>query len=224
MGQKVSPKGLRIGVNKEWDSVWFADKDVFAKNLKSDNVIRKYIKNKYYSCALSRIQLERTQNKLTVNIHTARPGVIIGVKGAGIEQMKNEIAKVGKLNANDISINIKEVKRPDADATLVAESIAAQLEKRVAFRRALKQGISRVEKTGVQGVKVEISGRLDGADIARSEHFQVGSLPLQTLRADIDYGTAEAHTTYGVVGVKVWIYKGDILGKVKTEDAKGGNN
>ena len=223
MGQKVSPKGLRIGVNKEWDSVWFSDKENFAKNLKNDNVIRKFIKEKYYSCALSRIQLERTQNKLVVNIYSARPGVIIGVKGAGIEQMKKEIAKVGKLDANDVSINIKEVKQPDTDATLVAESIAAQLEKRVAVNRALKQAITRVEKTGVQGVKVEISGRLDGHDIAASKHTQVGSLPLQTLRADIDYGVASAHTTYGVVGVKCWIYKGDIIG-ANTNNQQGGNN
>ena len=223
MGQKVSPKGLRIGVNKEWDSVWFRDKENFAKNLKNDNVIRKFIKEKYYSCALSRIQLERTQNKLVVNIFTARPGVLIGVKGAGIEQMKNEIAKVGKLGANDITINIKEIKQPDLDATLVAESIASQLEKRVAVNRALKQAITRVEKTGVQGVKVEISGRLDGHDIAASKHTQVGSLPLQTLRADIDYGTASAHTTYGVVGVKCWIYKGDVIGDNK-QTAQGGNN
>lgn len=223
MGQKVSPKGLRIGVNKEWDSVWFSEKDNFAKNLKNDNVIRKFIKEKYYSCALSRIQLERTQNKLVINIFTARPGVLIGVKGAGIEQMKKEVAKVGKLDANDITINIREIKQPDTDATLVAESIASQLEKRVAVNRALKQAITRVEKAGVQGVKVEISGRLDGHDIAASKHTQVGSLPLQTLRADIDYGVASAHTTYGVVGVKCWIYKGDIIGDNKNTQ-QGGNN
>ena len=212
MGQKVSPHGLRVGINKSWDSSWFADKKDFAKNLKEDNVIRTYIKKKYYACAISKISIERTAKRLVVNIYTARPGVLIGQKGAGVEQLKKEVLKLSQADA--VSINIKEIKNADIDATLVAESIATQLEKRVHFRRAMKQAMQKAMKSGVQGIKTMVSGRLDGADIARSEHYNLGNLPLQTLRADIDYGTAEAKTTFGIIGVKVWIYKGEILGKL----------
>ncbi len=223
MGQKVSPHGLRVGINKSWDSSWFAGKDNFAKFLKEDNVIRTFIKKKYYACAISKISIERTAKRLVVNIFTARPGVLIGQKGAGVETLKKEVLKLTQADA--VSINIKEVKNADVDAVLVAESIATQLEKRVHFRRAMKQVMQKAMKSGVQGIKTMVSGRLDGADIARSEHYHLGNLPLQTLRADIDYGTAEAATTFGIVGVKVWIYKGEILGKLNVAEKapKGGN-
>ncbi len=223
MGQKVSPHGLRVGINKSWDSSWFAGKDNFAKFLKEDNVIRTFIKKKYYACAISKISIERTAKRLVVNIFTARPGVLIGQKGAGVETLKKEVLKLTQADA--VSINIKEIKNADIDAVLVAESIATQLEKRVHFRRAMKQVMQKAMKSGVQGIKTMVSGRLDGADIARSEHYNLGNLPLQTLRADIDYGTAEAATTFGIVGVKVWIYKGEILGKLNVAEKapKGGN-
>ncbi len=223
MGQKVSPHGLRVGINKSWDSSWFAGKDNFAKFLKEDNVIRTFIKKKYYACAISKIGIERTAKRLVVNIFTARPGVLIGQKGAGVETLKKEVLKLTQADA--VSINIKEIKNVDVDAVLVAESIATQLEKRVHFRRAMKQVMQKAMKSGVQGIKTMVSGRLDGADIARSEHYHLGNLPLQTLRADIDYGTAEAATTFGIVGVKVWIYKGEILGKLNVAEKapKGGN-
>jgi len=222
MGQKVSPHGLRIGINKDWSSHWFADKKSFASNLLEDNQLRKFIKKTYYSSNISDIQIERTEKRITINILCGRPGVLIGQKGAGIEAMKAKLAKI--VGDKNITINIKEVKKVDLDAQLVAESIALQLEKRVAFKRAMKEALPRVMKAGAQGCKVMVGGRLNGAEIARSAFYQEGSLPLQELRADIDYGFAEAHTTYGVLGVKVWIYKGDILGKksVKFED-KGGN-
>ena len=223
MGQKVSPHGLRVGINKSWDSSWFAGKDNFAKFLKEDNVIRTFIKKKYYACAISKISIERTAKRLVVNIFTARPGVLIGQKGAGVETLKKEVLKLTQADA--VSINIREIKNADIDAVLVAESIATQLEKRVHFRRAMKQVMQKAMKSGVQGIKTMVSGRLDGADIARSEHYNLGNLPLQTLRADIDYGTAEAATTFGIVGVKVWIYKGEILGKLNVAEKapKGGN-
>ncbi len=226
MGQKVSPHGLRIGINKSWDSLWYADKKNFAKYLKEDNVIRTFIKKKYYACAISKISIERTAKRIVVSIYTARPGILIGQKGAGVETLKKEVAKL--TESATISINIKEVRNPDMDATLVAESIATQLEKRVNFRRAMKQAMQKTMKAGAQGIKAMVSGRLDGADIARSEHYNQGNLPLHTLRADIDYGTAEADTTFGVVGVKVWIYKGEILSKFNIVPSqpvthKGGN-
>ena len=219
MGQKVSPNGLRIGINKGWNSLWYVGKADFAKNLKEDNVIRTFIKKKYYACAISKIVIERTAKRVIVNIYTARPGILIGQKGAGVETLKKEVLKL--TNAETISINIKEIKNPDADATLIAESIAAQLEKRVHFRRAMKTAMQKAMKAGVKGIKTMVGGRLDGADIARSEKYHQGSLPLQTLRADIDYGFAEALTTYGIIGVKVWIYKGEVLPQRK--EAKGGN-
>lgn len=226
MGQKVSPHGLRIGINKSWDSLWYADKKNFAKYLKEDNVIRTFIKKKYYACAISKISIERTDKRIVVSVYTARPGILIGQKGVGVENLKKEVAKL--TESQTISINIKEVRNPDLDATLVAESIASQLEKRVHFRRAMKQAMQKTMKSGAQGIKAMVSGRLDGADIARSEHYHQGNLPLHTLRADIDYGTAEAATTFGVVGVKVWIYKGEILSKFNVVPSqpvthKGGN-
>ena len=217
MGQKVNPHGLRVGVIKDWDSHWFVDKKDFAANVKEDNEIRKVLKKKYYQAAISKIAIEKAATKITITIFTARPGVLIGKQGSEIEIIKKTVAKICK--GKQISINISEVKKPDADAQLVAEGIAAQLEKRVSFRRAMKQAIGRSMRSGIKGVKVMVSGRLDGAEIARSESYHEGSIPLQTLRADIDYGFAEAHTTFGVIGIKCWTYKGEVIGapKKKTE-------
>lgn len=224
MGQKVSPIGLRVGVNRDWSSTWFADKKAFAKYLKEDNTIREFIKKNYYSCSISSITLERTEKKLVVNILTARPGMIIGNKGAGVEELKKKILKL--TEAKQVVINIREVKKPDTDATLMAEAIATQLENRVGWRRAMKQVLQKATKNGVKGVKIMVSGRLDGAEIARSEYYREGSLPLHTIKANIDYGTATAHTTFGAVGVKVWINKGNIYGKLNkaVKQEEGGNN
>lgn len=224
MGQKVSPIGLRIGINKTWDSSWYASKQDFAKYVLEDDKIRKLIKKNYYSCSISKITIERTKAKLVVNIYTARPGMIIGQKGVGIEEIKKQISKITEPTKT-LLINIKEVKRPDLDATLVAESIVGQLEKRVAFRRCLKQAMQRVMKAGAKGCKVQVSGVVDGANtIARTEKYMEGSLPLHTLRADIDYGSAAAYTNYGKLGVKCWIYKGEILAPKQTNEQKGGND
>lgn len=212
MGQKVNPHGLRVGIIKGWDTQWYSNKKDFSKNLKEDYDIRKFIKKTYYASALSKILVDRVAQKVIINLFTSRPAVLIGKSGAGVEQMKKEIGLIAKDKT--VIINIKEVRKPDGDAQLVAEAIAAQLEKRISFRRAMKQAIGKAMRTGIKGVKVMVSGRLDGAEIARSEHYHEGSIPLQTLRADIDYGFAEAHTTYGVLGVKCWIYNGEVLGKV----------
>ncbi|MBQ0099647.1 MAG: 30S ribosomal protein S3 [Firmicutes bacterium] len=220
MGQKVNPHGLRVGIIKDWDTSWFADKKLFATNLKEDYDIRTALKKKYYQAAISKITIERAALKVTITLHTARPGVLIGKQGAEIEEIKKLVAKVCK--DKQISINIAEVKKPDADAQLVAEGIAAQLEKRVSFRRAMKQAISRSMRTDIKGIKVTVSGRLDGAEIARSEGYHEGSIPLQTLRADIEYGFAEALTTFGIIGVKCWIYKGEVIGAKKKPVVEGG--
>ena len=212
MGQKVNPNGMRIGVNKTWNSFWYADKKDLAKNIKEDNVIRNYILKEYKTCAISNVMIERTNDSINVSISTGKPGVLIGQKGAGVEALKKNVEKL--TAAKKVNVNIVEVKNPDLDAKLVAESIAAQLEKRAQFRRVMKSAMQRVMRAGATGVKTMVSGRLDGAEIARSEHYHEGSLPLQTLRANIDYAVVEAHTTFGVLGVKVWIYKGEILGKV----------
>ena len=220
MGQKVNPHGLRVGVIKDWDSHWFVDKKDFAANVKEDNEIRNVLKKKYYQAAISKIIIEKAATKITITIYTARPGVLIGKQGSEIEVIKKTVAKICK--GKQISINISEVKKPDADAQLVAESVAGQLEKRVSFRRAMKQSISRSMRCGVKGIKVTVGGRLDGAEIARSENYHEGSIPLQTLRADIEYGFAEAHTTFGVIGVKCWIYKGEVIGAPKKKIVEGG--
>ncbi|HBB45061.1 MAG TPA: 30S ribosomal protein S3 [Clostridiales bacterium] len=216
MGQKVNPNGFRIGVNKDWNSQWYADKKSFAKYILEDHKIREVINKKYAQCGISKVVIDRTDRKLTVNIYASKPGMLIGVKGAEIEVIKKAIAKIA--SDKEITINIREVKRPDIDATLVAQSIAAQLEKRVAFKRACKMAIQKTMKAGAKGVKVMVSGRLNGAEIARSEHFHEGSLPLQTLRANIDYGFAIAETTFGVIGVKVWVYNGDIIAKKSAKE------
>ena len=217
MGQKVNPHGLRVGVIKDWDSKWYAEAD-FADNLVEDNQIRKYLKKKLYSAGVAKIEIERASDRVKVIIHTAKPGIVIGKGGAEIEKLK---AEVQKLTTKKLFIDIKEVKRPDKEAQLVAENIAAQLEGRVSFRRAMKSTMSRTMKAGAKGVKAMCSGRLGGADIARSEFYVEGTVPLQTLRADIDYGFAEANTTYGKVGVKVWVYKGEVL---PAKAAKEGGN
>ena len=219
MGQKVNPHGLRVGIIKDWDSQWFVDKKDFAANVKEDNEIRKVLKKKYYQAAISKIGIEKAATKITITIFTARPGVLIGKQGSEIEVIKKTVAKI--CTGKQISINISEVKKADADAQLVAEGIATQLEKRASFRRAMKQAIGRSMRSGIKGIKVTVSGRLDGAEIARSEQYHEGSIPLQTLRADIDYGFAEAHTTFGMIGVKCWIYKGEVINSKKTV-AEGG--
>ena len=213
MGQKVNPHGLRVGIIKNWDTQWYADKKDFGAYLKEYYEIRKYIKSTYYASAISKIFIERAAGRIAIVIHTARPGVLIGKAGAEIEVMKKNLSKITK--GKQVAVNIIEVKRPDGDAQLVAESIAAQLEKRASFRRCMKQAITKAMRVGVKGVKVMVSGRLDGAEIARCEQYHDGSIPLQTLRADIDYGFATAHTTFGAIGVKVWVYKGEVLGEAK---------
>ena len=218
MGQKVNPHGARVGVILDWSTKWYAGKKDFSNNLIEDYKLRKMLKEKLDASGVSSIDIERSASKVSVTIHTAKPGIVIGRGGAGVEALKKEIeAFTGKA----VSLNIMEIKLPDADAQLVAENIAQQLEKRVSFRRAMKQTIGRAMKTpGVKGIKTKVSGRLGGADIARSEGYHEGSIPLQTLRADIDYGFAEAKTTYGRIGVKVWIYKGQVLqGMQQAEEA-----
>ena len=216
MGQKVNPHGLRVGVIKEWDSRWYAESD-FSDYLVEDYNIRKYLKKKLYSAGVSKIEIERASDRIRVIIHTAKPGVIIGKGGAEIEVTKAELSK---MTDKKVLIDIKEIKRPDKDAQLVAENIAQQLENRVSFRRAMKSCMGRTMKSGALGIKAACAGRLGGADIARTEFYSEGTIPLQTLRADIDYGFAEADTTYGKVGVKVWIYKGEIL-PTKGNQAEG---
>ena len=207
MGQKVNPHGLRVGVIKDWDSKWYADAE-FSDYLVEDYNIRKFLKKKLYSAGVSKIEIERASDRVMVIIYTAKPGVVIGKGGAEIEVTKKELSK---LTDKKVMVDIKEIKRPDRDAQLVAENIAQQLENRVSFRRAMKSCMGRTMKSGAMGIKTCCSGRLGGADIARAEFYSEGTIPLQTLRADIDYGFAEANTTYGKVGVKVWIYKGEIL-------------
>ncbi len=207
MGQKVNPHGLRVGVIKEWDSKWYADAD-FSDYLVEDYNIRKFLKKKLYAAGVSKIEIERASDRVKVIIHTAKPGVVIGKGGNEIEVTKKELSK---LTDKKVLVDIKEIKRPDKDAQLVAENIAQQLENRVSFRRAMKSTMSRTMKAGALGIKTSCSGRLGGADMARTEFYSEGTIPLQTLRADIDYGFAEADTTYGKVGVKVWIYKGEVL-------------
>ncbi len=216
MGQKVNPNGFRVGVIRDWNTRWYASKKDFANFLVEDRKIRDYVKKKYYQASISRIEIERAAGKISVSIYTARPGMLIGKGGAGIDVIKEDLAKyIGK----PINVNIMEVRDADADAQLVAENIAAQLEKRISFRRAMKQAMQRsMQKQNVKGIKLMCSGRLGGAEIARSEGYHEGSIPLQTMRADIQYGFAEAHTTYGRIGIKVWIYKGEVLGKAKRKE------
>ena len=214
MGQKVHPTGARLGIIKDWSSKWYAEGTDFADCLVEDQKIRKYLKKKEYEAGISKIEIERTAKMVKVNVYTAKPGILIGKGGAGAETLKNELRK---LIDKDININVIEVKNTSLDATLVAEDIASQLERRISFRRAMKQCMQKTMKSGAQGIKTAVSGRLGGADMARTEFYKEGNIPLQTLRADIDYGFAEANTTYGKIGVKVWIYKGEVLPTKKME-------
>jgi small subunit ribosomal protein S3 len=220
MGQKVNPHGLRIGIIKDWDTKWYANDKTFSSYLVEDVQIRKFIKKKLYISGISRIEIDRAANKVKINVNTAKPGLVIGKGGQGIEELRKEVEK---MTGKSVLINITEIKTPEMDAQLVAENIASQLEKRISFRRAMKQAMSRTMKLGAKGIKTSCAGRLGGAEIARTEHYHEGTIPLQTLRADIDYGFAEADTTYGKIGVKVWIYKGEVLPAVKREKkAEGG--
>ncbi|NLL06618.1 MAG: 30S ribosomal protein S3 [Clostridiaceae bacterium] len=214
MGQKVNPHGLRIGIIKDWDTKWYAGNKNFSEFLVEDFKIRKFIKKKLYSSGISRIEIERAANKVKVNVNTAKPGLVIGKGGAGIEELRRQLEKMTQKN---VLINITEIKVPELDSQIVAEGIASQLEKRISFRRAMKQAMSRTMKLGAKGIKTQVAGRVGGAEIARTEHYHEGTIPLQTLRADVDYGFAEADTTYGKLGVKVWIYKGEVLPAVKKE-------
>ena len=220
MGQKVNPNGFRVGVIRDWNTRWYASKKDFSDFLVEDSKLRKYIKQKYYQSSISHIEIDRAAGKITVSIYTARPGLLIGKGGAGIEVIKADLRKaVGK----DVNVNIMEIRDADSDAQLIAENIASQLEKRISFRRAMKQAMGRaMQKNSVKGIKLMCSGRLGGAEIARSEGYHDGSIPLQTMRADIHYGFAEARTTYGRIGCKVWIYKGEVLGKRTAKREEGG--
>ncbi|MBR3935601.1 MAG: 30S ribosomal protein S3 [Oscillospiraceae bacterium] len=224
MGQKVNPHGLRVGVIKNWDSRWFAKDAVFGDTLVEDYNLRKFLKNKLYGAGVPKVEIERTgDNKVRIHIHCAKPGMVIGRQGSEIEKLRLECEQMlnkGKEEKVQVFLNIVEVKQPDKDAQLVAENIAAQLERRISFRRAMKQSIGRSMKLGVKGIKVQCSGRLGGREIAGSESYHEGTIPLQTIRADIDYGFAEAATTYGRIGVKVWIYNGDVLNDVKKQPSR----
>lgn len=208
MGQKVNPHGQRVGIIKDWDSKWYADKNDFSDLLVEDYEIRKYIKNKMYIAGISNIEIERAANRIKISVYTAKPGMVIGKGGKGVEGLRKELEKITGKN---VIVNVEEVKIPELDAQLVAENIASQLERRISFRRAMKQAIQRSRRAGAKGIKTSVSGRLGGADMARTEGYNEGTIPLQTLRADIDYGFAEADTTYGKIGVKVWLYKGEVL-------------
>lgn len=221
MGQKVNPHGLRIGIIKDWDTKWYANDKNFSEFLVEDFKIRKFIKNKLYAAGISRIEIERAANKVKINVNTSKPGLVIGKGGAGIEELRKQLEK---LTQKSVLINITEIKVPELDSQIVAENIASQLEKRVSFRRAMKQAMARTMKLGAKGIKTAVSGRLGGAEIARTEHYHEGTIPLQTLRADVDYGFAEANTTYGKLGVKVWIYKGEVLPAVKKEKRQEGGD
>ena len=216
MGQKMDPHGLRVGIIKDWDSRWYASKKDFADNLVEDYKIREFIKNKLYVAGISRIEIERKANMIRVNVNTAKPGIALGKNGENINKVRAELSKKIK---KDVNINVTEVKNSDIDAQLVAENIASQLERRISYRKAMKQCMAKAMKAGAKGIKTACSGRLGGAEIARSEFYREGTIPLQTLRADIDYGFAEADTTYGKIGIKVWIYKGEVL---PTKNVEGG--
>lgn len=215
MGQKVNPHGLRVGVIKDWESRWYADPEEFSDNLVEDYKIREFLKKELYHAGISKIEIERTADRVKVLVYTAKPGVVIGKGGSEIEKLKGKLAS---YSAKKVLVDIKEVRRPDSDAQLVAENIAQQLENRISFRRAMKSCMGRAMKAGAKGIKTACSGRLGGADMARTEFYSEGNIPLQTLRADIDYGFAEANTTYGKIGVKAWIYHGEVL------PTKGGKN
>ena len=213
MGQKVHPTGIRLGIVKDWASKWYADSKTFPEYISSDHKLRVYIKEKLKDASVSRITIERPAKKANITIFTARPGIVIGKKGEDIEKLRSEVSSLIGMHINDVRINISEVRKPELDAQLVAEGIAQQLERRVMFRRAMKRAVTNTMRVGAEGIKVKVGGRLNGAEIARSEWYREGRVPLHTLRADIDYGFAEARTTYGIIGVKVWIFKGEVFEK-----------
>ncbi len=219
MGQKVHPVGIRLGISAEWNSKWYASSSDFPDLLIADLKVREYLKKKLENANISKIQIERPTRAAVITIHTARPGVVIGKKGADIEKLREDVAKLIGLHINSVKINIEEIRKPELDAQLVAESITQQLERRVMFRRAMKRAIQNTMRMGAEGVKIMVGGRLNGAEIARSECYHEGRVPLHTLRADIDYGFAEALTTYGILGVKVWIYKGEVYDLYKEQDS-----
>ena len=218
MGQKVHPIGIRLGIVKDWSSKWYADSKTFSKYVFLDHKIRVYIKTKLKDASVSAINIERPAAKANITIMTARPGIVIGKKGEDIEKLRKNIADMMNLSLNDVRLNISEIRKPELDAQLVAEGIAQQLERRVMFRRAMKRAVTSTMRLGAEGIKVKVGGRLNGAEIARSEWYREGRVPLHTLRADIDYGFAEANTTYGIIGIKVWIFKGEIFEKPKVEE------
>lgn len=222
MGQKVHPTGIRLGISTEWTSTWYAGSDCYANFLHEDLQIREYVRKKLSQAAVSRIGIARPAKSIVVTIHTARPGIIIGKKGEDIEKLRRELSQLVNIHVNNVKINIEEIRKPELDANLVAESIAQQLERRVMFRRAMRRSVSNAMRLGAEGIKINVSGRLNGAEIARNEWYREGRVPLHTLRADVDYGTAEAKTTYGILGVKVWIYKGEVfdLGAKDSSTAK----
>lgn len=210
MGQKVHPTGIRLGIVKDWTSKWYADSKDFADTLNMDLKVRDFIKKKLKSASVSRVQIERPANNARITIHTARPGIVIGKKGEDVERLRQDVTK---MMGNPVSINIEEIRKPELDAALVAENVAQQLERRIMFRRAMKRAVQNAMRLGAQGIKIRVAGRLNGADIARAEWYHEGRVPLHTLRADIDYGTIEANTTYGIIGVKVWVFKGEVFDK-----------
>lgn len=223
MGQKVHPTGFRLGIATDWTSKWYAEGSEYAEFLNSDLEIRKYLKEKLSQASVSRIQIDRPAKSAFVVIHTARPGIVIGKKGEDVEALRQEIAKRMNLNINNVKINIEEIRKPEIDAQLVSESVAQQLERRIMFRRAMKRAVSNAMRLGALGVKINVSGRLNGAEIARTEWYREGRVPLHTLRADIDYGFAEAETTYGIIGIKTWIFKGEVFdleSKTNEDEAK----
>ncbi len=220
MGQKVHPTGIRLGIVKDWTSKWYADSRTFPEYVRLDYKVREFIKKKLKDASVSQILIERPAKKANITIKTARPGIVIGKKGEDIEKLRFEVAKIIEMPIHDVRINIAEVRKPELDAQLVAEGIAQQLERRVMFRRAMKRAVTNTMRVGAEGIKVKVGGRLNGAEIARSEWYHEGRVPLHTFRADIDYGFAEAHTTYGVIGVKVWIFKGEIFDKPEVESAE----
>jgi small subunit ribosomal protein S3 len=220
MGQKVHPTGIRLGIVKDWTSKWYADSQTFPEYVRTDHELRTFIKSKLKDASVSRISIERPAKKANITIHTARPGIVIGKKGEDIEKLRAEVAQMIGMGITDVRININEVRKPELDAQLVAEGIAQQLERRVMFRRAMKRAVTNTMRVGAEGIKVKVGGRLNGAEIARSEWYREGRVPLHTLRADIDYGLAEAQTTYGVIGVKVWIFKGEVFDKPEAQAAE----
>jgi small subunit ribosomal protein S3 len=211
MGQKVNPIGIRLGITREWTSKWYASTKNFPSHVYTDFLVREYLKKKLVEASVSRIQIDRAASKVNITIHTARPGIVIGKKGEDIEKLRGQVAKMMKMQMPNVRINISEIRKPELDAQLVAEGIAQQLERRVMFRRAMKRAVTNTMRIGALGIKVRVSGRLNGAEIARTEWYREGRIPLHTFRADIDYGLAEAKTTYGIIGVKVWIFKGEVF-------------